>query len=314
MKIFNDLNTYKSNHRTFVTIGTFDGVHVGHQKVLKDLVESAKKNNATSVLLTFFPHPRMVLQKESNIKLINTIDERIQLLHKIGLNSLVIHEFSNEFSNLSAIEFVKKILVNKLKIAKLIIGYDHHFGKNREGNFEKLQELGKIFDFKLKKISQHDISDIAVSSTKIRKAIENGEIEKANTYLGYNFMLTGEVVMGKNLGEKIGFPTANVSIKETYKLIPKTGVYLVKSKIENETFFGMMNIGFRPTVSGKNQTIEINYFNFSKNLYGKILQVEVLKYMRNEIKFESVEALKIQLHKDKENALKTINGTFFESD
>jgi len=314
VKVYQSIQEFPSDINTIITIGTFDGVHVGHQKVLKDLVESAKKNNASSVLLTFFPHPRMVLQKESNIKLINTIDERIQLLHKIGLNSLVIHEFSNEFSNLTAIEFVKKILVNKLKIAKLIIGYDHHFGKNREGNFEKLQELGKIFDFKLKKISQHDISDIAVSSTKIRKAIENGEIEKANTYLGYNFMLTGEVVMGKNLGEKIGFPTANVSIKETYKLIPKTGVYLVKSKIENETFFGMMNIGFRPTVSGKNQTIEINYFNFSKNLYGKILQVEVLKYMRNEIKFESVEALKIQLHKDKENALKTINGTFFESD
>lgn len=313
MKIFNDLSAYKSNNRTFVTIGTFDGVHVGHQKVLKDLVESAKKNNAESVLLTFFPHPRMVLQKESDIKLINTIDERIQLLHKIGLDSLVIHEFSNEFSNLSAIEFVQNILVNKLKIAKLIIGYDHHFGKNREGNYKKLQELGKQFDFKLKKISQHDISDIAVSSTKIRKAIEGGEIEKANTYLGYNFMLTGEVVKGKNLGEKIGFPTANISINETYKLIPKTGVYLVKSKIENETFFGMMNIGYRPTVSGKNQTIEINYFNFSKNLYGKIVQVEVLKYMRSEIKFESVEALKIQLHKDKENALKTINGTFFES-
>ena len=305
MKIFNDLNTYKSNNRTFVTIGTFDGVHVGHQKVLKDLVESAKKNNATSVLLTFFPHPRMVLQKESNIKLINTIDERIQLLHKIGLNSLVIHEFSNEFSNLTAIEFVKKILVNKLKIAKLIIGYDHHFGKNREGNFKKLQELGKLFDFKLKKISQHDISDIAVSSTKIRKAIENGEIEKANTYLGYNFMLTGKVVIGKNLGEKIGFPTANIKISDPLKLIPANGVYVVETNINGINYRGAMNIGTRPTFEINGQrSLEVHVIGFHNSLYEQPLQVEFIRKLRDEQNFGSIDALKEQLAKDIANAIR----------
>lgn len=312
MKIFNNIATFKSTKRTFVTIGTFDGVHMGHQKVLKDLVESAKINNATSVLLTFFPHPRMVLQKDNTIKLINTIDERILLLEKLGLENLIIHPFSKDFANLSAFDFVKTILVDKLNIAKLIIGYDHHFGKDREGNFSKLQEFGQSFEFNLKEISKHDISDIAVSSTKIRKTIEKGEIEKANKYLGYEYMLTGEVVKGKNLGEKIGFPTANLEIKETYKLLPKTGAYIVKSIIDNKLVYGMMNIGFRPTVSGKNQTIEIHFFEFNQNLYGKKIQIDILKFLREEKKFNSIENLTSQLKEDKQNSQEIINGIFFE--
>ena len=308
MKIFNNIATFKSTKRTFVTIGTFDGVHLGHQKVIKDVVESAQNNNAESVLLTFFPHPRMVLQKDADIKLINTIDERIALLEKTGLDNLIVHPFSTEFANLSAFDFVKTILVDKLHISKLIIGYDHHFGKDREGNFEKLQEFGETFDFKLKEISKHDISDFAVSSTKIRKTIEKGEIDKANNYLGYPFMLSGEVVTGKNLGEKIGFPTANIAIKEAYKLLPKTGAYVVKSTIDNNTVYGMMNIGFRPTVSGKNQTIEVHFFNFNQNLYGKYLQIDVLYFLRDEIKFISIDALKTQLSADSENSLKLIEG------
>lgn len=313
MNIFKNISTYKSTKKSFVTIGTFDGVHLGHQKVIKDLVESAKKNNAESVLLTFFPHPRMVLQKNASIKLINTIDERIKLLENIGLDTLIIHKFSDEFANLTALEFVKNILVGKLNIAKLIIGYDHHFGKNREGNFDTLQQYGTEFNFELKEISQQDISNITVSSTKIRTAIELGEITKVNSYLGYNFMLTGTVVKGKNLGEKIGFPTANIHIKETYKLIPKTGAYIVKAIIANKTVFGMMNIGFRPTVSGKNQTIEINFFDFNTNLYNKIIQVEVLQFLRDEIKFNSIDDLKDQLKKDQQKSLEIIRGTFFES-
>lgn len=313
MNIFKNISTYKSTKKSFVTIGTFDGVHLGHQKVIKDLVESAKKNNAESVLLTFFPHPRMVLQKNASIKLINTIDERIKLLENIGLDTLIIHEFSDEFANLTALEFVKNILVGKLNIVKLIIGYDHHFGKNREGNFDTLQQYGTEFNFELKEISQQDISNITVSSTKIRTAIELGEITKVNSYLGYNFMLTGTVVKGKNLGEKIGFPTANIHIKETYKLIPKTGAYIVKAIIANKTVFGMMNIGFRPTVSGKNQTIEINFFDFNTNLYNKIIQVEVLQFLRDEIKFNSIDDLKDQLKKDQQKSLEIIRGTFFES-
>ena len=312
MKIYNNLSEYHATQKSFVTIGTFDGIHIGHQKVIKNLIESAKKENATSLLLTFFPHPRMVLQKDVDIKLINTIGERTQLLKKMGLEALIIQPFTAAFSEYSAFDFVKTVFVDKLHISKLVVGYDHHFGKNREGNFEQLEAYGKTFNFEVEKISQLDINNIAVSSTKIRKAIENGEIEKANNYLGYNFMLTGEVVQGKNLGEKIGFPTANLHVKESYKLIPKTGAYVVKSTIDNKTVFGMMNIGFRPTVSGKNQTIEIHFFDFNKNLYGKTIQVEVLYFLRNEHKFETVEFLKQQLKEDQRKSLEIIRGTFFE--
>lgn len=311
MKIYTDLSNHTSINKTFVTIGTFDGVHVGHQKVLSNLVQSAKKNNASSVLLTFFPHPRMVLQKNTGIKLINTIDERIKLLKKTGLEILVIHEFTKDFAKKTALDFVKNVLVDNLKISNLIIGYDHRFGKDREGNFEQLTAFGKKFGFNVSKIPQQEIDHITISSTKIRKAIELGNIEEANRYLGYCFMLTGEVVKGKNLGEKIGFPTANISIKETYKLLPKTGSYVVKAELENETVYGMMNIGFRPTVKGKNQTIEIHFFDFNKDLYGKSIQIDVLKFLREEQKFDSVEDLKNQLQKDREKSLEIIKKQSF---
>ena len=312
MKIYTNLSNYTSKTKTFVTIGTFDGVHIGHQKVLSNLINSAKKDNATAVLLTFFPHPRMVLQKDANIKLINTIDERIKLLEKTGLETLVIHEFTKDFAEKTALDFVKNVLVDDLKISKLIIGYDHRFGKNREGNFEQLSAFGKTFGFEVSKIPQQEIDHITISSTKIRKAIELGNIEEANRYLGYDFMLTGEIVKGNNLGEKIGFPTANLEIKESYKLLPKTGSYIVKSELENETVYGMMNIGFNPTVKGKKQTIEIHFFNFSKDLYGQIIQIDVLKFLRDEQKFDSVEDLKNQLEKDKEKSLKIIKDNLFE--
>lgn len=295
-----------------MTIGTFDGVHIGHQKVLLNLINSAKKNSASSVLLTFFPHPRMVLQKNADIKLINTLEERIELLKKTALDILVIHEFTKDFAEETALDFVKNVLVDHLKISNLIIGYDHRFGKNREGNFDQLSEYGKIFGFEVNKISQQEIDHITISSTKIRKAIERGNIEEANRYLGYHFMLTGEIVKGKNLGEKIGFPTANLFIEETYKLLPKTGSYIVKSEIENQTVYGMMNIGYNPTVKGKKQTIEIHFFNFNKDLYGKKIQIDVLKFLRDEQKFDSVDNLKNQLENDRQKSLEIINGTLFE--
>ena len=312
LKIVKNLLNYNSSKKSFVTIGTFDGVHIGHQKIIKNLIRSASIHKTTSILFTFFPHPRMVLQKETNIELINTIDERIQLIKKLGLEIMVIQEFTNEFAEHSALYFVKNLLVNKLNIANLIIGYDHQFGKNREGNFEQLTKYGKTYGFRVERIQQLDLDNITVSSSKIRVAIKNGEIEKANRFLGYNFMLTGNVVRGKNLGEKIGFPTANLKIEEPYKLIPKTGAYIVRSEIEHEIVFGMMNIGYRPTVSGKNQTIEIHFFDFKKNLYGSEIQVDMIKFLRDEKKFESVEALKNQLQKDKEKALKIIHSTFFD--
>ena len=311
MKIYKNLSKFSSNKSTFITIGTFDGVHIGHQKVIKNLVENAQKNNASSVLLTFFPHPRMVLQKDSNIKLINTIDERIQLLKKTGVNNLVIQKFTEDFAKQTALDFVRNILVNKLNVARLIIGYDHHFGKNREGNFEQLEDYAHTYDFEVQEISKQDIDSIAVSSTKIRTALENGNIKKANSYLGYYFMLSGKVVQGKNIGKKIGFPTANIFIKENYKLIPKTGAYVVKSEINQQTVFGMMNIGYRPTVSGKNQTIEVHFFDLDEDLYGKEVVIEILEFLRDEQKFETIDELKNQLKNDQQKSLQILQDFSF---
>lgn len=308
MEIIHSLSNYNHKENTVVTIGTFDGVHIGHQKIIEQVVQTAKKLKKKSVLLTFFPHPRMVLQQNASIELINTIDERAELLSKTGLDYLIIHPFSIEFSRLTALDFVRKILVNQLSTSKLIIGYDHHFGKNREGNLEQLTEYSHLYNFEVQEIPAQDINDVAVSSTKIRKALSDKNIKTANKYLGYNFMLNGTVVNGKQLGGKIGFPTANISVKEDYKLIPKTGVYVVKSEIDNNTVFGMMNIGFRPTLEGKHQTIEVHFFDFENDLYNQNLTIEILYFLRDEEKFESVEKLISQLNKDKKIALNYIQN------
>ena len=302
MKIVHHTSKFSSKEQTFVTIGTFDGVHYGHQKIIEKLVYEAKKANKNSVLLTFFPHPRMVLQKDASLELINTIEERSHLLEKTGLDYLIIHPFSREFSRTTALEFVRDILVNQLNISKLIIGYDHHFGKNREGNITQLTEYSHLYDFIVEEIPAQDIDDVSVSSTKIRRALHSGNLKTANNYLGYEFMLNGKVVNGKKLGGKIGYPTANIDVKETYKLIPKTGVYVVKSIIDNTTIFGMMNIGNRPTVDGNHQTIEVHFFDFNQDLYNQNLTIELLYFLRDEQKFDSVELLIHQLKKDEEIA------------
>jgi riboflavin kinase / FMN adenylyltransferase len=298
LKIFQKTSSFSSEEKTFVTIGTFDGVHFGHQKIIEKLVSEAKKAKKKSVLLTFFPHPRMVLQKDASIELINTIEERAKLLEKTGLDYLIIHPFSREFSRTTALEFVRDILVNQLNISKLIIGYDHHFGKNREGNITQLTEYSHLYDFKVEEIPAQDIDDVSVSSTKIRLALHSGNLKTANNYLGYNFMLNGNVVNGKKLGGKIGYPTANIDVKESYKLIPKTGVYVVKSLIAEEIVFGMMNIGNRPTINGNHQTIEVHFFDFNKNLYHQNLTIELLYFLRDEQRFDSLELLIDQLKKD----------------
>ena len=302
MKTFQDISSFTTKDKTFVTIGTFDGVHFGHKEIINKLVFDAKKAGKKSVLLTFFPHPRMVLQKDASIKLINTINERAALLEKTGLDYLIIHPFSKEFSRLTALDFVRNILVNQLNISKLIIGYDHHFGKNREGNIEQLTEYSHTFDFSVEEIPAQDIDDVSVSSTKIRRALAAGNLKTANNYLGYSFMLSGKVINGKKLGGKIGFPTANIDVKESYKLIPKTGVYVVKSTINKTIVFGMMNIGNRPTVSGKHQTIEVYFFDFNKDLYGADLKIELLYFLRDEHKFNSIEELINQLKEDENSA------------
>ena len=307
MRIFDNLKSYSSEKESILTIGTFDGVHIGHNKILKRLIQDSKKNNLSSLVMTFFPHPRMILNKSHEIKMIDTIDEKINLLEKTGLDNLIIHPFDNNFSKIRAKEFVEEILVKKLKIKEIIIGYDHKFGKDREASVEDLKKFGKDYMFSVKEIPAQEIDSIAISSTKIRNAILNGEIEKCNKFLGRNFILTGKVVYGDGLGKKIDFPTANIEIKETYKIIPKNSVYLVKTKINSNTYFGMMNIGIRPTVGGTNKSLEIHFFNFKDNIYGKNVSIEIIKKIRDEKKFSSIDQLKIQLKKDEQFCLKLIN-------
>ena len=308
MKIIRSITAFNSSEKTIVTIGTFDGIHIGHQKILKDLIKTAKKEGKKSVLLTFFPHPRMVLQKENKILLLNTIEEKSGLLEKMGLDYLIIHPFSKEFSRLTALDFVRDILVNKLNTSRLIIGYDHHFGKNREGNIHQLKEYSLLYDFKVEEIPAQDIDDVSVSSTKIRTALKDGNLKTANNYLGYHYMLNGTVVSGKKLGGTIGFPTANLEIKEPYKLIPKTGVYIIKTHINTVLYTGIMNIGFNPTVLGKHQTIEAHLFDFNEDLYGKEIMIEFIYFLREEHKFESVKELVVQLNIDKENAISYLSN------
>lgn len=298
-----NIENYKVSEPTVVTIGTFDGVHVGHRKIINRLVATAKQEGLKSVVLTFFPHPRMVLQKESNIKLINTINERYDILNSLGLDYLLIKTFTKEFSRLSAEDFVKQILVDKLKAKKVIIGYDHRFGRNRNADINNLKVFGETYGFDVEEISAQDIDDVSVSSTKVRTALLSGEITIVNSYLGYNFMLTGTVVKGKGLGKKISFPTANISISEDYKIIPKQGSYIVKSLINNSFVYGMMNIGTNPTVNGQGQSIEVHFFNFNKDIYNKTLNIQLLKRLRDEQKFESVDALVKQLEIDKQTSL-----------
>jgi riboflavin kinase/FMN adenylyltransferase len=285
-----------------LTIGTFDGVHIGHQKIIERLNQIKSEDFERSMILTFYPHPRMVLDHSKDIKMLTSMDEKVYLLEKFGLDDLIIEPFTKEFSRLSALDFVRNILVNQLNIKKLVIGYDHHFGKNREGNFEQLSEYGELYDFKVEEISAQEIENVSVSSTKIRKALENGEMEKANKYLGYNYLLTGKIIKGQGIGRKINFPTVNLHIAEDYKLIPKKGVYVVRANFNNKSSFGIMNIGFRPTVGGKGQTIEIHLLDFNDDLYGSNMQIEVLMRLRDEKKFESIEELAAQISKDEESA------------
>ena len=300
------ISKYDKTHESAITIGTFDGVHIGHRKILQRLINSAKESGLRSCVLTFFPHPRMVLQKDSDIKLLNTLEEKQQILKNMGLDCLVVHPFTSSFSRLSATEFVRDMLVNQLGIKKIIIGYDHRFGRNRNANINDLIAFGATFDFEVEEIPAQLINDVSVSSTKIRKALEEGDIKTANTYLGYSYLLTGIVKKGRGLGKQLDFPTANLHIEEPYKLIPKNGVYVVRAYLNDEIVHGMMNIGLNPTVDGKTRSKEIHFFDFNEDLYDQKIQVELLERIRDEVKFDSVEALRDQLLKDKKFSLELI--------
>lgn len=309
MKLFHSINDFQSTKKTILTLGTFDGVHIGHKKILERITENTENGKYESLVLTFFPHPRMVLQEKSEIRLLNTIGEKIKLLEATGIENLVVHPFNESFSRLTAEEFVRTILVEKFQIQKIIIGHDHRFGRNRTANIDDLIAFGIEYGFEVEQISAEEIQDVSVSSTKIRKALNEGNMALANEYLGYNYFLNGTIVKGKQLGRTIGFPTANINIEEDYKLIPKIGVYVVKATINDESIFGMMNIGFNPTVNGEKQTIEVHLFNFEKDIYDQSIEVSLLHYIRDEQKFSSVDALKAQLHQDKMESLAFIDSS-----
>lgn len=299
MKVHQTIRSFSQHHQsTVLTIGTFDGVHIGHQKIIERLNKLKKDSGSGSAILTFYPHPRRVLKKDDQIKMLTTFEEKVALLEKFKLDHLIVEPFTEEFSNTPAEAFVKNILIDQLKVKKLVIGHDHKFGRNREGDFETLLRLGKKYGFEVEEIPSQDIENIAVSSTKIRKALLNGEIDKANAYLGHPYFLSGAVVPGKGIGRTLTFPTINLNIDENYKLIPKTGVYSVQTRFNKEIVFGVMNIGFRPTLNGETKTVEIHLLDFAGNLYDENISIEILHRLRDEQKFDSLEDLKKQIQKD----------------
>lgn len=304
MNIYHSLDSFQKLEYGVVTSGTFDGVHLGHKKILSRLREISEQSGGETVVLTFWPHPRMVVSEDSQgLQLLSTIDEKIELFSQLGIHHLLIVPFTRAFSELSCHEYIKEILVEKIGTKKLVIGYDHRFGRNREGSFEFLQQNCASYGFEVEEIPRQDIEDMAVSSSRIRKALITGHVSEANGLLGRPYTLSGTVVKGKQLGRTIGFPTANVHLHESYKLIPMNGVYVIHVTYNGEKFKGMLNIGVRPTVDGTMRTIEANLFDFDKEIYGEDLKLELLHYLRPEQKFESLDMLVRQINIDKENSL-----------
>lgn len=298
MNVFNSVQSFKSNQKTIVTLGTFDGMHIGHQAILNKLKLQKEMYGYETLVLTFFPHPRMVLKTDHEISLLNTIDERIALIDAFGIDHLVVQEFTQEFANLSAEEFVKAILVDQFNIGKIIIGYDHRFGKNRSADIHDLIEFGKKYHFDVEQISAQELNEVSVSSTKIRKALSDGDVALAQTYLNYPYLISGKVVSGKQLGRTIGYPTANIEIAEKYKLIPAIGVYVVAVVVNGNDYFGMLSIGTNPTVGGTQRTIEVYIFDFNEDIYTKDIAVKFLTKIRDEENFKSLELLIAALKND----------------
>lgn len=310
MKIYHNFSEFKKLNNAVATIGTFDGVHYGHQKIISRLCELAKDTNGESVMLTFFPHPRLIIDPENqDLKMINTIHEKAKILAELGVDHLIITPFTRDFSNLNPAEYIKNILVDTIGIKRLIVGYDHRFGKDRKGGLKDLEAFAKVFNYKIEEIPEQDINDVAVSSTKIRKAVLDGDVALAASYLGYNFSLHGRVVKGDKIGRTIGFPTANIFIEETYKLIPSDGIYAVTVELDEQVFRGMGYIGQRPTINGMTRNIEVNIFDFNQEIYGQDITMNFLEFLRHDVKFTGLDALKEQLQKDKEATLSYFGNT-----
>jgi len=300
LKVIRNIADFPKLENIVVTNGTFDGCHVGHQKILNQLKVSAESINGKSIVLTYWPHPRIVLGKEDDgFKLLYSIEERIDLLSKYNIDYLVILEFTKEFASQTSEEFINNIIINGLNTSKLIIGYNHRFGKNREGGFDYLTQNADNFPFSIEEISKQVIDDEGISSTKIRKALAEGDVSLASNYLDSPFSLIGKVVKGNQLGRTIGFPTANIEITSTHKIIPKDGVYAVYVWINNQQHKGMMNIGFKPSINEHKHTLEVNIFDFNSNIYDREIKVEFVKRIRNEQHFENLDLLKNQISEDK---------------
>lgn len=309
MTIYHKLEDFKPLDYAVVTSGTFDGVHVGHQKILSRVNEIARNNNGESVLITYWPHPRLVLYPDdTELKLLNTFEEKAELLREQGIDHLLRIPFTKEFSNLTSEEFIQKVLVETIATKKLVIGYDHRFGNNREGRFEQLKANSSRYGFEVEEISKQEVDHIGVSSTKIRNALIAGEVDLAKELLGNDYSISGRVIKGEKIGRMIGFPTANIEIDSKHKLIPADGAYAVTVDINNVPHQGMLNIGYRPTVNGKKKTIEVHIFDFANDLYGENIRIYFKKRIRDERKFADIDALKAQLINDKKEALNILNN------
>lgn len=307
MELYKNIETFKAENN-ILTVGTFDGVHKGHIKILNHLKNTAKKLNGKSVVLTFNPHPRHLLFPDSKLELLNSINEKINLLGKTGIDKLIIFPFTKEFSKFNSCYFIENILHKKLNVKHLIVGYDHRFGKDRQGNVKILRQCAKPFGFGIEKVDVIKENGINISSTKIRKNLKIGNIETANLYLGYNFFISGKVISGKKIGRSIGFPTANIKISDN-KIIPRTGVYAVKIEYNEKIYSGMLNIGIKPTIKNNtHKTVEVNIFKFNQQIYNKKLKVYLKKYIREEKKFNNLQELKNQLKKDKLIVQKFLNN------
>ena len=304
MKIYQQLTDFHPPHFSVVTSGTFDGVHLGHQKILRRLQELASSKQGETVLLTYWPHPRLILQpQDKSLRLLSTLSEKVKLLEEMGVDHLIILPFTEELSQMSSDDFIRSILVEKIQTKTLVIGYDHKFGKNREGSFEYLQSHSHLFGFAIEEISRQDVDDLGVSSTKIRTALAQGDISTANKYLGRPYDLSGQVVKGQQIGRSLGFPTANIQIADDYKLLPRDGAYAVHAEVNSIQYKAILNIGDRPTVDGEKKTIEAHLIDFEGDLYGQELRVYFQEFLREEKKFESLDALKNQLVADRERAI-----------
>ena len=308
MNVYNSIDNFPGSANAVVTIGTFDGVHIGHQQIIRNLRKLAAETHGETVLLTFFPHPRMVLQPDDNdLKLITTMVEREELLRSFGIDHLIIQPFEKEFSRISATEFVRDQLMQKIGMKTLVIGYDHHFGRNREGSYKDLEEMAPVYGFRLEEINEQVINHIAVSSTKVRKALLEGDIDSANQLLGHRFSFRGKVVMGDKIGRTLGFPTANIEIPEAYKLVPAEGIYAVQIRIGQQLKKGMLYIGTRPVVNGKSLRIEVNIFEFDQEIYNQEIQVMFVSRIRGDLPFTDINALKEKMKEDKVIATKLLS-------